>query len=686
MNPLKVFISSTIDDLSDQRDAVDEALSETEVFDPVRVEKLAAKDDSSRHVCLSEVAESDAVILLLSDRYGFIPEKSNPESLSVTHLEYRQARRHDIPVFVFIKADASPEATQEAFITEVSDFDEGVLRKAWESTEELASECRRALLLWILSKARDDRSGAISAVADVVRRFPEASELQLVLEYAPKTEDKENWCNELLHNIESRCADLSLPLPRQKDGTTGPTLKIAVEVSDDAGTVQLSIGFEEAVKTAPHIPTITIKLEESEEGLATGVQCVIALVLYASNDLSACIECLIKLASEHFDNEEFASQILWLSAFVSAIRLGEKSLTIVEMIVELENLESHVVGAGIMALFAAQVRLSSKNAKIALRSHDELMLMLLTVGISKNPEASELLYNLGRKMRAKMPMTGLKVFERLVELDPTYDERWYFHRDVGSIYYDASDYLMAGEHYDQARNLKDDDSELHRHAGDAYYYPGHWAKALVRYRKAIDIDPVEQYFVDTKIAFLESRARIGAATDESYVRYRGISHRLSNFGIRLMGRRTKPRRIARPLFVAAKRLCGMNCDADRALALFANRRGNYSDAVDHLESALQMIPENPLIRLDLALNLILAADGEFTADAKHHVIAAIFHGGPAARDQFRLRLTNTENRDELLQKFDELFELVKTERDEWLKRRSEVTKPEMFGHVMHVEH
>ena len=75
MNPLKVFISSTINDLSDQRDAIDESLSDTGVFEPVRVEKLAAQDNTSRHVCLREVAESDAVILLLGNKYGFVPDK-----------------------------------------------------------------------------------------------------------------------------------------------------------------------------------------------------------------------------------------------------------------------------------------------------------------------------------------------------------------------------------------------------------------------------------------------------------------------------------------------------------------------------------------------------------------------------------------------------------------------------------
>lgn len=153
-----------------------------------------------------------------------------------------------------------------------------------------------------------------------------------------------------------------------------------------------------------------------------------------------------------------------------------------------------------------------------------------------------------------------------------------------------------------------------------------------------------------------------------------------------MGTKAQPRQFARRIFALAKWICGLNCGANRALALLTNRRGDYDSAVEHLQNALQIVPENPLIPLDLAVNMIFAAGGEFIESAKRHVQSAIFHGGPSARDQFRLRLTNTDNRDDFLNEFDTILERAKLERDEWVKRRREVTKPEMFGDVMHVEY
>ena len=64
---------------------------------------------------------------------------------------------------------------------------------------------------------------------------------------------------------------------------------------------------------------------------------------------------------------------------------------------------------------------------------------------------------------------------------------------------------------------------------------------------------------------------------------------------------------------------------------------------------------------------------------------AIFHGGPETREQFKLRLINTEKKDQLIAIFDELFKTVEKEREDWVIRRREVLKPEKFGEIIHME-
>jgi hypothetical protein len=100
---------------------------------------------------------------------------------------------------------------------------------------------------------------------------------------------------------------------------------------------------------------------------------------------------------------------------------------------------------------------------------------------------------------------------------------------------------------------------------------------------------------------------------------------------------------------------------------------------------LAAIPEDPSARLNLVVNLIFQNDGQLVEEAHGHAEIAIFHGGPETRDRFRLRLTNTENRDKLCEQFEGIFNIVKRKREEWMKRRREILKPEMFGRMMHFE-
>jgi hypothetical protein len=144
-------------------------------------------------------------------------------------------------------------------------------------------------------------------------------------------------------------------------------------------------------------------------------------------------------------------------------------------------------------------------------------------------------------------------------------------------------------------------------------------------------------------------------------------------------------RIAHPLFLISKGICNLNFDANNWLALYANRRGHYEGAIAHLKAALAVIPEDPSTRLNLVVNLIFQTNNKFTDTAQLDAKIAIFHGGPATRDRFRLRLVNTENREELSEQFNKIFNVVEKERKEWRSRRSKVLKPEVFGDAVHLE-
>ncbi|SDX45269.1 DUF4062 domain-containing protein [Nitrosomonas oligotropha] len=93
---MRVYLSSTKNDLEPEREAVRTALSGHCTV----VESYTADECSVRKSCLADVAGCDLYIGIIGGRYGFIPPG---ESFSITELEYQEARKHKLPTLVFIK-------------------------------------------------------------------------------------------------------------------------------------------------------------------------------------------------------------------------------------------------------------------------------------------------------------------------------------------------------------------------------------------------------------------------------------------------------------------------------------------------------------------------------------------------------------------------------------------------------
>jgi hypothetical protein len=97
----KVYLSSTYRDLIEQREAVYHALHELG-HDVVAMEEYVAADSRPVDKCLRDVANADVYVGVFAWRYGFVPDDDNPEELSVTEMEYRQAYRSGVPRLVFL--------------------------------------------------------------------------------------------------------------------------------------------------------------------------------------------------------------------------------------------------------------------------------------------------------------------------------------------------------------------------------------------------------------------------------------------------------------------------------------------------------------------------------------------------------------------------------------------------------
>lgn len=103
MKRLRVYLSSTFEDLKEYREKVFASL-EKGGLDVVRMEAYAAADERPLNECLRDVAQSEVYIGIFAWRYGYEPpaEHGNPEAKSITELEYRKADSAKLRKLVFL--------------------------------------------------------------------------------------------------------------------------------------------------------------------------------------------------------------------------------------------------------------------------------------------------------------------------------------------------------------------------------------------------------------------------------------------------------------------------------------------------------------------------------------------------------------------------------------------------------
>jgi hypothetical protein len=104
---MKVFVSSTVYDLLDIRAEIESLLRELGICPIMSDSKLTdfkvAPDANSIETCLLNVESSDAVIVILDQRYGASLGKVGFDDISATHLEYRHARTLQKPIYFYVR-------------------------------------------------------------------------------------------------------------------------------------------------------------------------------------------------------------------------------------------------------------------------------------------------------------------------------------------------------------------------------------------------------------------------------------------------------------------------------------------------------------------------------------------------------------------------------------------------------
>jgi tetratricopeptide (TPR) repeat protein len=694
-----IFLSSTIEDLAEAREAVDKSLQALEVFEPRRVEDLPATPEPSRAVCLEEVRRADAVLLIIGKRYGFVPTVKNPEALSATHLEFREARKTGTPVFAFILRAATREEGVKKLLKEVENFDEGVFRKKWETDEELAIEARRSLLWWIAKLARVGTSGKV-AKRTIARKLNLETVGGITFHIESSIDPAGGlppWIENLFSDLQGISAEELLPPLVRKDraAAAGRSSEIVIRLMPVAEShyCRAEIRCVEPLRSGD-IPSdsqrgatllaLSVEIQPGDAGMRLLELLARACMHSIAEDPGQSVRLLLQGLQSPGIAERSKGALLGAAADLN-LRFGlEHALLIGRHLLDLNEITADVMYKVAMSLFATSCRFHSRGASRAKLDCDRLQVDLLLKGLTVGAMGTEAIYSIARQTLIYAPEVGLRLYEELLKLDAFYEERWYWHRDLGITYYSKGAYREAAAHYERAVRLKPMNSELYRFAGDAYFYEGRWALALERYESAVSIEPVEAYFLDTKIAFLRQTLSRGIDHEKLHRFRRGLAASLSSLGSGPAD--WKLVLIAKPLFRLAHWVCPLDWESARWLALFANRKGRYGEAIKWLQFAVCSSSQDPSTRLNLAANLIFLEGGHWTQHSRIHAKVALFHGGRVTRERLRLLLTNTPTKELLIKEFDEvILEQVKKDRESWQQRRQVVLGPEKFGEVIHVE-
>ncbi|MCU0645082.1 MAG: DUF4062 domain-containing protein, partial [bacterium] len=120
MPAIKVFVSSTIYDMTAERDAVEQAIRAVGM-EPIMSERtMGAYSASSQATLVKKIENSEIYVLVLGKRFGFQFE----DGTSVTKFEYQTAQKNNRLIFVY-SMPGEKEPLQAEFARDVGDFKTG---------------------------------------------------------------------------------------------------------------------------------------------------------------------------------------------------------------------------------------------------------------------------------------------------------------------------------------------------------------------------------------------------------------------------------------------------------------------------------------------------------------------------------------------------------------------------------
>jgi Domain of unknown function (DUF4062) len=183
---MKVFISSTYEDLIDYRTKTAEAV-ERLGQQGVRMEVFGARPQRATEVCRDEIVESDIFVGIYAHRYGYIPPGGD---LSITEMEYHYAVEHKKPVFCFVVDEDHPwrpasiegEPAQAKLKALKEKISSSLVRDTFTTPEDLAFKVAASVGRYLIAKAMIDslKPGIDSLEALFAKSAPGGHQIDII--------------------------------------------------------------------------------------------------------------------------------------------------------------------------------------------------------------------------------------------------------------------------------------------------------------------------------------------------------------------------------------------------------------------------------------------------------------------------------------------------------------------------
>lgn len=100
----QIFISSTYEDLKDERKKVQDTILSMYQF-PIGMEMFSAADEEQWEIIQETIDSSDYYVLIIGHRYGSVIKEGEYAGISYTQKEFRYALENNVPILAFIIDD-----------------------------------------------------------------------------------------------------------------------------------------------------------------------------------------------------------------------------------------------------------------------------------------------------------------------------------------------------------------------------------------------------------------------------------------------------------------------------------------------------------------------------------------------------------------------------------------------------